>query len=156
MDYEEFKERIRPMDQVERAFLSILFFTGCRISEALALTSDNITISKDVVYIDFHRLKGSKQTDPQQIPVFSDLGYVLSGKGQLFDFSRTTGYKIIKQAFPELYPHYFRMNRITKTLERFGVAVVQNIFGLSLNAIEHYIGKVDIKKVGKALKEEIH
>lgn len=34
---------------------------------------------------------------------------------KLFSFSRMTAYRIVKKAFPDLYPHYFRMNRILKS-----------------------------------------
>jgi hypothetical protein len=47
------------------------------------------------------------------------------------------------------------MNRITKTDILFGDAVVYHIFGISASSIDHYRGKVDIKKVGRALHKEI-
>ena len=31
---------------------------------------------------------------------------------RIFTFSRKTAYNIVSTAFPDLYPHYFRMNRI--------------------------------------------
>ena len=68
MDYDEFKEAIQDLSIDRQAFLSILFFAGCRVSEALALTPDDITCKGDTIYIQFHRLKGSKQTDPTELP----------------------------------------------------------------------------------------
>jgi integrase len=68
MDYDEFKDAIQELPEDRQAFLSILFFTGCRVSEALALTPDDISCKGDTIYIQFFRLKGSKQTDPQEIP----------------------------------------------------------------------------------------
>lgn len=155
MDYKEFKEKIDSLPIARRAFLSILFFTGCRVSEALALTSDDISCTEDTIYIQFFRLKGSKQTDPTEPPRADALTWLCDQEGKLFTFSRKTAYNIVKKVFPDLYPHYFRMNRITNTLEKFGVPTVKHSFGLSLSSIEHYIGKVDIKRVGKALREEL-
>jgi len=68
MDYGEFKAAIIDLPIARQAFLSILFFAGCRVSEALALTPDDITCKGDMIYIQFHRLKGSKQTDPTEVP----------------------------------------------------------------------------------------
>lgn len=155
MDYEEFKIGIDGLPIIEQAFLSVLFFCGCRVSEAIVLTSDDLDCRPDTIFVQFFRLKGSKQTDPQEIPRVDALEWLCEQEGNLFPFSRDTARRKVKKAFPNLYPHYFRMNRITNILDRFGVAVVRNIFGLSLNAIEDYVGKVDIKRVGKALQEEV-
>ena len=158
MDYPEFKASIERLPIARQALLTLLFFSGCRISEALALTSDDIHCSSDMIYIQFHRLKGSKQTDPQEIPLVPKVNCLLwmcSQEGRLWSFSRRTAVNIVKSVFPDLYPHYFRMNRMTKTLERFGVPTVKHTFGLHITSIDHYIGKVDIKKVGRALLEEL-
>jgi integrase len=155
MDYEEFKEAIVDLPIMKRSFLSLLFFAGCRISEALALTSDHIAYTDDTIFIQFFRLKGSKQTDPQEVPRADALNWLCGQEGRLFPFTRTTAYRLVKKCFPKLYPHYFRMNRITKTDILFGDAVVYHIFGISASSIDHYRGKVDIKKVGKALHKEL-
>ena len=155
MDYPEFKDAIQDLPIMKRAFLSLLFFAGCRISEALALTSDHISYTDDTVFVQFFRLKGSKQTDPQELPRADALNWLCGQEGRLFPFTRTTAYRLVKKCFPKLYPHYFRMNRITKTDILFGDAVVYHIFGISASSIDHYRGKVDIKKVGKALHKEI-
>ena len=68
MDYDEFKTAIEDLPIDRQAFLSILFFAGCRVSEALALTPDDISCTPDTIYIQFFRLKGSAQTDPTPIP----------------------------------------------------------------------------------------
>jgi hypothetical protein len=47
------------------------------------------------------------------------------------------------------------MNRITKISEDFGDSFVYSFIGICAQSIDHYRGKVDIKKVGQALKEEI-
>ena len=158
MDYDEFKNAIDELPIARQAFLSILFFAGCRISEALALSSNDISCTSETVFIQFFRLKGSKQTDPQEIPRTSVIGAFLcdpSKEGKLFNFSRITAYRTVKKVFPDLYPHYFRMNRITKTDILFGDATVYHVFGITASSIDHYRGKVDIKRVGKALKEEL-
>ena len=156
MDYEELKEGIEDFRIRDRAFLTLLFVAGCRVSEALALTSNDINCLRETIFVQFFRLKGSKQTDPQELPRAEALIWMCEQEGKLFPFSRTTAYRLIKKAFPNLYPHYFRMNRITKTDILFGDATVYRIFGISASSIDHYRGKVDIKRVGKALHKELN
>ena len=155
MDYKEFRKAILDLPIDRQALLSVLFFAGCRVSEALALTSNDINCTSDTIYIQFFRLKGSKQTDPQELPRADALLWICEQEGKLFSFTRMTAYRTVKKVFEDLYPHYFRMNRITKVIERFNAATVCNVYGMNLNSVYHYIGKVDIKHVGKALHEEL-
>ncbi len=155
MDYAELKTSIDGLPIARQAFLTVLFFAGCRVSEALALTSDAVSCRGDMVYIQFFRLKGSKQTDPTEIPRTDSLEWLCLQDGRLFTFSYITAYRTVKKVFPSLYPHYFRMNRITKTADQFGDSTVYHLFGITANSIDHYRGKVDIKRVGKALREEL-
>jgi len=155
MEFQDFKEGIQDLPISRQAFLSILFFAGCRISEALALTSDDINCTRDTIYIQFFRLKGSKQTDPIPLPRTDALIWICEQEGKLFSFCRKTGYNTVKKVFPSLYPHYFRMNRIVQISDKFGDATVYSFVGICAQSIDHYRGKVDIKRVGKALHEEI-
>ncbi len=155
MDYDEFMTAIMDLPIVKRAFLTILFFAGCRVSEALVLESNDISCTGDTIFIQFFRLKGSKQTDPQEVPRADALLWICEQEGDLFSFSRSTAYRTVKKVFPDLYPHYFRMNRITKTADIFGDSTVYHLFGITASSIDHYRGKVDIKRVGKALHKEI-
>ncbi len=155
MEYKEFRKAILELPDDRQALLSILFFAGCRISEALALTDNDINCTADTIFIQFFRLKGSKQTDPQELPRADALTWICEQEGKLFSFSRKTAYRTVKKVFPDLYPHYFRMNRIVKISERFGDATVYQVIGITASSIDHYRGKVDIKRVGKALHEEL-
>jgi integrase len=155
MDYKRFKDAISELPIVKQAFLSVLFFAGCRVSEALALSSKDINCAGDTIFVQFFRLKGSKQTDPQELPRADSLTWLCEQEGKLFPFSYMTAYRLVKRMFPTLYPHYFRMNRITKTDILFGDATVYHVFGISASSIDHYRGKVDVKRVGKALREEL-
>jgi len=157
MNYGELKGAIDSLPIARQALLTILFFAGCRVSEALALTPNDISCSTDTIFIQFFRLKGSKQTDPTELPRAEALEWLCSqdGEKKLFSFTRKTAYNIVKRVFPKLYPHYFRMNRITKTADVFGDSTVYHLFGITASSIDHYRGKVDIKRVGKALHKEI-
>jgi len=155
MDYDEFNAAIVDLPIARQAFLSILFFAGCRVSEALALTSNDIHCTPDMIYITFFRLKGSKQTDPIPLPRADSLEWLCGQEGKLFTFCRKTAYNIVRLVFSQLYPHYFRMNRIVQISDKFGDATVYSYVGITASSIDHYRGKVDIKRVGKALHEEV-
>jgi len=160
MDHQEFREAILEQPIQRQAFLTLLFFAGCRVSEALALTAGDITCQHETIYVQFFRLKGSKQTDPIPLPRNTALYWLCSHSNlpkdhKMFSFSRSTAYRIVKKCFPKLYPHYFRMNRIVKISDQFGDATVYSYVGITASSIDHYRGKVDISKVGKALLNEI-
>lgn len=163
MTYEEFtqtiidkQKEIMGMPTMHRALLTVLFFTGCRVSEAIALTSQDINCTKDTVFIQIKRLKGSKQTDPIELPKTNILEWLCKQEGNIFpNVSRYAAYRIVKRVFPDLYPHYFRMNRITLISHEFSDATVYHLFGICAGSIDHYRAKVDIKGVGESLKEEI-
>lgn len=154
MEYQDFKEKIQYLPLARQAFLTILFFSGCRVSEALALTSDDIRCTNDTVYVTFFRLKGSKQTDPIPLPKIDALLWLCGQVKDLFPFSRTTVWRFVKKLFGT-YPHHFRMNRITKISERHGDAYVYSFTGICAQSIDHYRAKVDIKRVSKAMWDEI-
>jgi len=155
MNYEEFERGLYDLPQDRQAFLSILFFAGVRVSEALALTSNDISCTPDTIYIQFFRLKGSKQTDPTPIPRTAFASWLCSQEGKLFPWCRKTGYNIVHRAYEGFYPHFFRQNRYTDLAEKFSLATVVSYSGLNPLSVEYYITKVDIKKVGKSLLEEV-
>ena len=86
MEYDEFKTAIDELPIARQAFLSILFFAGCRVSEALALTTDDLNCTHDTIFIQFFRLKGSKQTDPTELPRADALSWLCHQDGELFPF----------------------------------------------------------------------
>ena len=155
MDYDEFESGLQDLKQDRQAFLSVLFFAGVRESEALALTANDISCTPDMIYIQFFRLKGSKQTDPTPIPRTPYTIWLCLQDGKLFPWCRKTGYNIVHRAFEGLYPHFLRMNRITKISVKHGDAFVYSYVGICAQSIDHYRAKVGIQKVGQAMKEEL-
>ncbi len=82
-------------------FCMAIFYTGMRISEALALTAEDVDHSSKAVRV--RSLKKRQHREYRRIPVPSSL---LSGlrqladaktEGPLWSFSRTTGWRIVKQ-----------------------------------------------------------
>jgi hypothetical protein len=70
---------------------------------------------------------------------------------RLWPYCPKTAYNIVSRAFK--YPHLFRLSRITNFFEDgWTVAQVRNWTGLSLSALNYYIGVVDINRMGQSLK----
>ncbi len=83
------------------AFCLTLFFTGARISEVLHLTPKNLDAADRTVV--FQTLKQRHKTRYRSVPIpleHLDLLLLLAeknGSGRLWRFSRSTGWKIIKE-----------------------------------------------------------
>jgi len=160
MAWDQFTQDLETIpDANQRALLAVLFLTGCRISEALALTVRDVRYDHvtETHYITFKRLKGSHRTDPIEIPAIRLVDPVwITSTERLFPYGYKRIYRLIKKTWSGYYPHYFRMNRIT-TLLQAGATIpeIQAVTGLSLNAIQHYIAHVGVKRVGQMLKKEV-
>jgi hypothetical protein len=113
----------------------------------------------------FERFKHSIRTPPIPIPLtapYADLledVVVQTKKGEcVFNFCSRTAYNVVRRAFK--YPHYFRLSRITwffmphPEIDRpqgFSIAEVHSWTGLSLKALDYYLGLVSVGKMGEAL-----
>ena len=155
MNYEEFEQGLTDLPEDRQAFLNVLYFAGVRVSEALALSSNDITCTPNTIYIQFFRLKGSKQTDPTPIPRTKYTNWLCAQEGKLFPWCRKTGYNIVHRAYPGFYPHFFRQNRVIKISIKRGDAYVYSYMGICAQSIDHYRGKVETIDVGKDLMDEL-
>jgi hypothetical protein len=69
---------------------------------------------------------------------------------KVFPFSPKTAYNVVHRVYK--YPHYFRLSGITNLFEKgFTIAQVHSWTGLTLGALNSYIGLVDVEKMGKSL-----
>lgn len=141
-----------------RAFCILLYYTGIRKSEALKVTREQFTFEQDKIMFDVgERLKHSKKTPALPIyfehPFVSELVDVIQATKkdkQVFPYCSRTGYNIVRRAFK--YPHYFRLSLITKFFQQgYTIAEVRSWTGLSLKALDYYVGLVAIDKMGKRL-----
>jgi len=145
-------------------FNAFLFYTAARCSEALKMRRKQFKLTPKTLFVDIgERLKHSKRTPPLEIPLFDkagvDVPYVasiidsfigLKQEKKVWPYCRMTGYNIVNRVF--FYPHYFRLSRITRFFaEGFTIAEVTSWTGLSLKALDYYIGLVSISKMGRAL-----
>lgn len=141
-----------------RAYCILLYYTGIRKSEALKVVRDQFTLQPDKLMFDVgDRLKHSKKTPA--LPIYLNHQFVneledvvlSTSKGKrVFPYCAMTGYNIVRRAFK--YPHYFRLSLITKFFQQgYTIAEVRSWTGLSLKALDYYVGLVAIDKMGKRL-----
>lgn len=141
-----------------KAFVALLYYSAVRKSEALKATKEQFEIKKkDLVFSVGKRLKNSTETPPLPIPLEAPyVDCIVSAientePGQVvFPYCKKTGYNIVARCFS--YPHFFRLSRITNFfLEGYTIPQVRSWTGLTLKALNYYIGLVDIAKMGKSL-----
>jgi integrase len=88
-------------EALRRAFCLVLFYTGCRISEALNLLAGQIDLTGKAVV--FETLKRRGRGHFRSVPVpdaLADLlGKIMAGQdptAKIWNFSRTTAYRLVK------------------------------------------------------------
>lgn len=89
------------LDESRRLLCQTIYFTGCRISEALALALDDIDTSHSVIRILCLKKRGKAETRRVPVPVTlaKELPAIagISENGKLWPYSRTTAWRIIKE-----------------------------------------------------------
>jgi integrase len=166
---EQFAEGIAEGKFVElkhRGYCVLLYYSGVRKMEALRSVREQFQIQKDIIFWDvLKRLKRGMTTPPLPLPLDAPFMNLLKEaiedtkpKERVFPYCPRTAYNIVERAFK--YPHLFRLTRITwffsphPELGRpagFSIAEVRNWTGLSLKALDYYVGLVQLKQMGIAL-----
>lgn len=136
-------------------FCGMLLHTGCRISEALALTADRIDVKQKKIVIE--SLKKRRDGVYRSVPVpdafIKELDLVhgvrasqaskKKGKGQrLWPWSRTTGWRLIKRVLREAGINDGQTATAKGLRHGFGVAGVQS--NVPLNMIQKWLGHANI------------
>ena len=144
--------------EAHKGFVALLYYSAVRKSEALNATKEQFTVTKtSLVFSVGARLKHGIETPPLKIPlkapfvdcIVSAIENTEPGK-RIFSYCKKTGYNIVARCFS--YPHFFRLSRITNFfLEGYTIPQVRSWTGLTLKALNYYIGLVDIDKMGKSL-----
>ena len=137
----------------ELAFITVLYYTGARVSEVLALDYKDVYVSGDKVYIKIKRLKHSAKTrDISFFAIQTGMDILLNEcmvaeKEQrlIFPFSRSTGWRICKRV-SNTYPHFFRYNRFTDVVERYGLLMLKQFGGITIDTANRYMLE---KKLGE-------
>ena len=142
-----------------KGFITLLYYSAIRKSEALRSTKEQFKIFGDRIIFDVgKRLKRGMHTPPLNIPLKAAYADEIvwcvvntKPKNRVWPYSEKTAYNIVHRVF-DVYPHYFRLNRITKFFDAgWTIAQVRTWTGLSLKALDFYVGLVDVKKMGESL-----
>jgi integrase/recombinase XerD len=165
-----FLEAAGKADREVRTFCSLLAYTGCRISEALALTVDRVDITNNLIV--FESLKKRKKGVFRAVPVPSSFIDTLDmvhglrelkkkvGGGKavpLWNWSRTTAWRRVKEVM-DAAGLQDGVHSSPKGLRHgFGVAAVKN--GIALNMAQRWLGHAHITTTAiyaDAVGEEEH
>lgn len=142
---QRFFDAAMEVEESKRLFLLMLYYTGARISEVLAIEKDNIDFDEQMIFI--LTLKKRRSEVYRRIPLLpsflSALGnYVQRISGmQLWSFSRCTAYRYVKaimvvagiygiQACPKGLRHTFGVNAIKQ--------------GVPINKVKSWMGHQSI------------
>lgn len=125
-----------------QAFCLVLFYTGCRISEALNLTPQRIDFTNKTVV--FETLKQRTKGNFRAVPIPNSLIALLRQiiekselEGRVWRFSRTTAYRLIKK--------HMKNARVTGSMAspkglRHGFAVACLVQKIPLSAVKKWLG----------------
>jgi hypothetical protein len=142
-----------------KGFIVLLYYAGIRSSEARRSMKEQFKVLEDTVSFDVgirlkHGIKTPALRLPRTLPYMEELIWSIEStkpEERVWKFSKKTAYNIVTRAFP-FYPHYFRLNRITNfLLENYDLAELHSWTGLTLKALNAYVGIVDVSKMSKSL-----
>lgn len=144
-----FLKEARRDDQSVHLFCWVMAVTGCRISEALALTPGNFDFEAKIIV--FESLKKRRRQVYRSIPVPHALLHALRAlvkreridtQERLWHWSRMTGYRRVREVMerarldgPQASPKGLRHG--------FGVSAIQS--GVPLNLVQRWLGHADMK-----------
>jgi len=159
-DWHNYMEKGRFIREKHKGFCAVLYYFAVRSGEALKTVKEQFDYDDEALYWDVGlRLKHSKRTPT--LNILKDLPYVDrvissvedTGEGEkVFPYSRKTGYNIVSRVFPS-YPHFFRLSRITQMFnDGWTLTEVRSWTGLTLNALNYYIGLASIREKGKTIR----
>ncbi len=144
-----------------KGYIALLFNSAVRKWEAGRATKEQFTLTeKGIIFQVGKRLKHGIETPPlfipYQAPYAEEIKYAIEitfPSNRVFPYSNGTLYNIVRRVFK--YPHFFRLSRITNFfLEGWTIAQVHSWTGLTLSALEYYVGLVDTKRMGESLAKK--
>lgn len=141
-----------------RAYCILLHYSAVRRWEGLRVVREQFQIHPDKLMFDVgkrlkHSAKTSSLTLPLAAPFMPELKEAVEKTKphqRVFPYCPKTAYNIVRRVWK--YPHLFRLTRITNFfLDGWTIAQVKSWTGLSLAALNYYVGVVDTIKMGESL-----
>jgi integrase len=164
LDFKEGMNHGKFLQQGHRAYCILLYYSAVRTTEGHRVVRENFKFTQSSILFDVGlRLKHSKTTPALTIPLSALFVQELkewiekAQKGEkVFPWkSRKTCYNIIQRVPAFHYGHLFRLSRITNFfLEGWTIAQVKSWTGLSLAALEYYVGLVDTVRMGESMAKK--
>ncbi len=152
LERKAFKQAAEKQPREVRTFCLVLYYTGCRISEALALTPSHVDI--EACTLTFESLKKRQRGVFRSVPVPTTLIDTLDlvhglrfatshqQNTKLWSWSRMTAYRKIKAVMKAA-----GIDGIKATPKglRHAFGIVCNQKGIQLNMVQKWLGHADIK-----------
>lgn len=141
-------------------FVALLYYTAVRRKEALRTMKEQITIRHGkLIYSVGKRQKGGIETPSLSIPLdkpyMDEIVYCwekAEPSTRIWKFSEKTAYNIVTRVI-SAYPHFLRLSRITNFfLDGWTIPEVKSWTGLTVQALDYYVGLVDVEKMGESLR----
>lgn len=143
---QRFLDRVVQLPRINALFCLTLYYTGCRISEALGMQRHDLDREMNVVLIRSLKKRGKNEIRRIPIPEFlaKELRNVTSPEDDphFWSFSRTTGWRIIKAAMKDA--EIFGVHATTKGL-RHGFGVRGVLGQVPLTLIQNWMGHADLE-----------
>ena len=145
-----------------RSYAVLLYYTAIRREEGLRCVPEQLQITESAIIFEVgKRLKHGITTPPLTIPLRAPFVNELvtaikttQNGERIWKFCPKTAYNIVDRAFG-FYPHFFRLSRITNFfLAGWTIAQIHSWTGLTLKALDYYLGLVNITKMGESLAQE--
>jgi len=157
---------------IQKAFVILLYWLGCRRSEPLVIKKEDIEEKEGSLFISIHyrkdregklilfsRGKRGQAGGPTELPLqlfgvnLIKQAWLKTRRGRkVFPFSDKTGYRAVKKLWPHKTPHWLRYNRVTKLRKRLGV-------DFTIDAIKSFTGikrDTTIQDYGLKTRADIH
>jgi len=140
-----FLSQARELPPLQRLFCFTIYYTGCRISEALALGPANLDVEANAILI--HTLKKREKLVVRRIPLpeflVAELAAILpdQNQGEFWTFSRTTGWRLIKRLMATI--GISGIHATTKGL-RHGFGVRGALEKIPVSMIQQWMGHSDL------------
>lgn len=144
----------------------VFFEVGVRLKKVRRIKKDGTALNDDEYFAALEKAKAWAKTPPLPIPRTAPYMDLLIEQientdygERVFPWSPKTAWNIMDRAFGA-YNHFFRLSRITWFFsphpelgrpEGYSISEVKNWTGLSLQALEYYIGLAKLQDMGKGL-----
>ena len=140
----KFVQHAANLPKAEALFCLTIYYTGCRISEALALRRQDIDLEVKAILIRSLKKRGKREIRRVPAPEFLIVGLSaiagLNAHTPIWPFSRTTGWRIIKDVMKAA--QIFGIHATTKGL-RHGFGVRGAMMQIPTSVIQNWMGHSD-------------